>query len=139
MVMTAGAAVLLPALFAARMGVAWGLTPWEGVLAIQVPAGLAWVLFGPLAMGVLRRPARQVAALCLPVMAAGAGVLGVAAWWPADLVTTAGGIFAAHAVMMVLFVRLGRRLGLSALRLFLLWMPGLDGLCLLVVGGVLWG
>jgi hypothetical protein len=109
----------------------------QGVLAIQAPAGLAWLTFGPLLMIALGWPAAFVLRRCLKVMALGSAVLGLTALLPAGLWMTAAALGLAHTAMMALFVVDGRRHGIAPMKLVLLWLLGLDGAFLVIAGGLL--
>jgi hypothetical protein len=133
-------AFLGPGLFGALMGPATqALTAEEGLMLVLVPSGLAWIIFGPLCMAANRWTWKQTAEICLSTMAPGSAWLGMA-----SLGFYAGGgwnwaglsILIAHFIMMGRFICLGRNSSISTRRLGALWIFGLDGTALLIVGGI---
>ncbi len=133
-------AFLGPGLFGALMGPATHtLSAQEGMMLVLVPSGLAWIVFGPLCMAANHWTWKQTAEICLSAMAPGSAWLGMA-----SLGFIAGGgwswaglsILIAHFIMMGRFVYLGRNSTLSAVPLVALWIFGLDGTALLILGGL---
>lgn len=135
-------AFLGPGLFGALMGrAAFGPTSAEAMMLMLVPPGLAWVVFGLLCMQVNQWSWGTTFRVCLAAMAPGSALLGLAstgfllgggAGWAVS------GVLVSHFVMMGRFVRLGRRTGRSTARLAMLWLVGLDGMAIFILGVLVW-